>query len=137
MEPLAFKLLRRSAKQNSHQLHADVRIESAEQAHPFYGTIYCMVAPVNESSRKLSLFTPTRSGFRNQGSKTKIGYSCAAPWMAARRAGLSCSLRPFLNHSRERWGGGGGMQLPALTQQHASRIRARGCACLKRDSRLN
>lgn len=57
--------------------------------------------PVNDSSRKFSRLTPTTSGFKNHGSSIKTGYRCVAPFMAASRDGLSCSLRPFLNHRIE------------------------------------
>ncbi len=46
------------------------------------------------SSRNCSLLMPTRSGFRNQGSRTKTGSSVAPARHAACSAGLSCTRSP-------------------------------------------
>ena len=78
-----------------------------------------MHTPVRASSKKLSLLTPTRSGLMNQGSRTKTGYRWEAPWMAASKAGLSCSLSPFLNQSNDRCVGATGMAaFSMLTCKH-------------------
>ncbi len=59
------------------------------------------LAPVKDCKRKFSRLTPTRSGFKNQGSKTKTAYKHFASLMAAQRLGLSCNLSPFLNQKSD------------------------------------
>ncbi len=55
-------------------------------------------AETASGSYKPNLIKPTTlSGFTNQGSRINIGINCSPFCIASYNAGLSCSLKPFLN----------------------------------------